>query len=186
MLTSNQGAAYQAERATSNICSNQALNALAAVVYLSWQAKRGLGRSLVSVQKTAYLADRIADRKQVQPRLESAVFQRVRRKCPVDAAGTWNHCLSRTSWQFPWGAYPNRQYLLIAVGREGTRQEMDALGRIGGIGMRTPEPLILKSPSLGRRYFIPFRDLMCSPRAWKSLLEKELERSLSLASEVIW
>ena len=49
------------EKATSNICTAQALNALAGVVYLSWLGRRGfveLGELLL--QRTAYARDRLA------------------------------------------------------------------------------------------------------------------------------
>jgi glycine dehydrogenase subunit 1 len=49
------------EKATSNICTAQALNALAGVIYLSWLGRDGLvelGELLV--QRTAYARDRLA------------------------------------------------------------------------------------------------------------------------------
>jgi glycine dehydrogenase subunit 1 len=49
------------EKATSNICTAQALNALGGVVYLSWLGRRGiveLGELLL--QRTAYARDRLA------------------------------------------------------------------------------------------------------------------------------
>jgi glycine dehydrogenase subunit 1 len=49
------------EKATSNICTAQALNALAGMVYLSWLGRRGfveLGELLL--QRTAYARDRLA------------------------------------------------------------------------------------------------------------------------------
>jgi glycine dehydrogenase subunit 1 len=49
------------EKATSNICTSQALNALAGVIYLSWLGKQGiveLGELLV--QRTAYARDKLA------------------------------------------------------------------------------------------------------------------------------
>src|SRR5215207_1982686 len=50
------------EKATSNICTAQALNALAGVIYLSWLGKEGfveLGELLV--RRTAYARERLAD-----------------------------------------------------------------------------------------------------------------------------
>ena len=48
------------ERATSNICSNHALNALAALVYLSWLGKRGLPELVaLCARKAAYLRERL-------------------------------------------------------------------------------------------------------------------------------
>jgi glycine dehydrogenase subunit 1 len=48
------------EKATSNICTAQALNALAGVVYLSWLGRRGLVElGEVLVQRTAYARDQL-------------------------------------------------------------------------------------------------------------------------------
>src|SRR5579862_8674792 len=49
------------ERATSNICTAQALNALAGVIYLSWLGRQGIvDLAELLVQRTAYARDRLA------------------------------------------------------------------------------------------------------------------------------
>jgi glycine dehydrogenase subunit 1 len=49
------------ERATSNICTSQALNALAGVIYLSWLGKEGIVDLVeLMVQRTAYARQRLA------------------------------------------------------------------------------------------------------------------------------
>ncbi|MBV9049555.1 MAG: aminomethyl-transferring glycine dehydrogenase subunit GcvPA [Solirubrobacterales bacterium] len=49
------------ERATSNICTSQALNALAGVVYLSWLGRRGVVElAELLLQRTAYARERLA------------------------------------------------------------------------------------------------------------------------------
>jgi glycine dehydrogenase subunit 1 len=49
------------EKATSNICTSQALNALAGVVYLSWLGRRGFVElAELLLQRTAYARDRLA------------------------------------------------------------------------------------------------------------------------------
>ncbi|MFL5821958.1 MAG: aminomethyl-transferring glycine dehydrogenase subunit GcvPA [Solirubrobacteraceae bacterium] len=49
------------ERATSNICTAQALNALAGVIYLSWLGRRGIVELVeLMVQRTAYARQRLA------------------------------------------------------------------------------------------------------------------------------
>jgi glycine dehydrogenase subunit 1 len=49
------------ERATSNICTAQALNALAGVIYMSWLGRQGIvDLAELMVQRTAYARDRLA------------------------------------------------------------------------------------------------------------------------------
>jgi glycine dehydrogenase subunit 1 len=49
------------ERATSNICTSQALNALAGVIYLSWLGRRGIVElAELMLQRTAYARQRLA------------------------------------------------------------------------------------------------------------------------------
>lgn len=49
------------EKATSNICTSQALNALAGVVYLSWLGREGIvGLAELLLQRTAYARERLA------------------------------------------------------------------------------------------------------------------------------
>ncbi|HEY5431502.1 MAG TPA: aminomethyl-transferring glycine dehydrogenase subunit GcvPA [Solirubrobacteraceae bacterium] len=48
------------EKATSNICTSQALNALAGVIYLSWLGRRGIVElTELMLQRTAYARDRL-------------------------------------------------------------------------------------------------------------------------------
>jgi glycine dehydrogenase subunit 1 len=49
------------ERATSNICTSQALNALAGVIYLSWLGRRGIVElAELMLQRTAYAREQLA------------------------------------------------------------------------------------------------------------------------------
>jgi glycine dehydrogenase subunit 1 len=64
------------ERATSNICTAQALNALAGVIYLSWLGRAGfveLGELLL--QRTAYARERLAAVAGIEPLHEQPVFR---------------------------------------------------------------------------------------------------------------
>ena len=68
------------EKATSNICSNQALNALAALVYLAGWASEGLPElALLCARKAAYLRERAAGAARRGGRSPGARLPRVRR-----------------------------------------------------------------------------------------------------------
>ncbi len=71
------------EKATSNICSNQALCALAATVYLSAMGPQGLKDvALQSHHKAHYLADRIAQLEGFEIAFNSPFFHEFAVKCP--------------------------------------------------------------------------------------------------------
>ncbi|MDX6646475.1 MAG: glycine dehydrogenase subunit 1 [Miltoncostaeaceae bacterium] len=75
------------EKATSNICTNHALNALAGVIYLSWLGKAGIteiGRLLVS--RARYLRDRLALVPGVSIPFPGAHFKEIVVRLPEPAA----------------------------------------------------------------------------------------------------
>src|SRR5205807_9297280 len=50
------------EKATSNICTSQALNALAGVIYLSWLGRRGIVElAELMLQRTAYAREQLSE-----------------------------------------------------------------------------------------------------------------------------
>ena len=56
------------EKATHNICTAQALNALAGVIYLSWLGRRGIVElGELMLQRTAYARERLAALDGVEP-----------------------------------------------------------------------------------------------------------------------
>ena len=72
------------ERATSNICTNEALYALASTVYLSAMGKNGLRQiSELCYHKAHYAASKIAELPGYEIPLEGAFFQEFVVKCPV-------------------------------------------------------------------------------------------------------
>ncbi|UZJ40848.1 aminomethyl-transferring glycine dehydrogenase subunit GcvPA [Prosthecochloris sp. SCSIO W1101] len=74
------------EKATSNICTNQALNALQAVVYLSLLGKQGLKEVADhSLQKSHYLASRIAELPGYSLKYQQPFFREFVVKTPVPA-----------------------------------------------------------------------------------------------------
>jgi len=75
------------EKATSNICSNHALNALAAVVYLSWLGKEGLpALAELCARRAAYLRERLLELPGVESYTAGPVFREFAVSLPVPAA----------------------------------------------------------------------------------------------------
>jgi glycine dehydrogenase subunit 1 len=75
------------EKATSNICTSQALNALAGVIYLSWLGRRGIVElAELMVQRTAYARERLSALDGVSLTHEQPVVREfaIRVEAPVD------------------------------------------------------------------------------------------------------
>jgi glycine dehydrogenase subunit 1 len=126
------------ERATSNICTAQALNALAAVVYLSWLGRRGiveLGELLLA--RTHYARHTLTALDGVEAAHEQPVIREfalrldadvdaVRRRCVLEGVnpGVDAHALS--------GRPEDRGLLLVAITERRTREHIDRLA--GALG----------------------------------------------------
>jgi glycine dehydrogenase subunit 1 len=75
------------EKATSNICSNHALNALAALVHLSWLGKEGFpALAELCVRRAAYLRERLLELPGVEAYTTGPVFREFAVRLPVAAA----------------------------------------------------------------------------------------------------
>jgi len=119
------------EKATHNICTAQALNALGGIVYLSWLGKRGLvelGELLV--QRTAYARDRLADIDGVELLHEDPVV----REFAIRLAAPVPDVLERCAADGIAAGYPlAREYpeyedgLLVAITERRTREDIDRL-----------------------------------------------------------
>ena len=119
------------ERATHNICTSQALNALAGTVYLAWLGKRGiveLGELLV--RRTAYARERVAAVDGIELLHEAPVAREfaVALDAPVDAV------LERCATDGIAAGYPlardypeYEQGLLIALTERRSREDIDRL-----------------------------------------------------------
>jgi len=113
------------EKATSNICTSQALNALAGVIYLSWLGRRGLvelGELLV--QKTAYARKQLASIAGVS----LSHSQPVVREFPIRIEGGVDRVIAACKAK---GINPGYRLsddeLLVAITEQRTRAEIDAL-----------------------------------------------------------
>jgi len=117
------------EKATSNICTNQALMALAASVYLSALGRDGFRRvGELSLRKSHYALDRIAEVAGFSLRFERPFFKEFAVRCPVSVDGL----LERLRERRILGGVPLGRYsaamddcLLVAVTERRTRADID-------------------------------------------------------------
>ncbi len=121
------------EKATSNICTNQALNALAGVVYLSWLGPRGAGElARQCLSRAEYAKSRLLAIPGVEPAFEGPTFKEFALRVPADGGEVIRACRER-------GVHPGhclgrddpaqRDVLLVAVTEKRTREDCDRLAR---------------------------------------------------------
>jgi glycine dehydrogenase subunit 1 len=122
------------EKATSNICTSQALNALAAAIYLSWLGKRGIVElGTLMARRTAYARERLAAIDGVELLHPQPVVREfaVRVGAPVD--GVLRRCAERgVAAGYPLGhdypEYPDG--LLVAITERRSRADIDRLAEV--------------------------------------------------------
>jgi glycine dehydrogenase subunit 1 len=124
------------EKATSNICTSQALNALAGVVYLVWLGRQGIveiGELLL--QRTAYAREKLSALDGVellheQPAIREfalkldAPVDRVIERCAAEGVNA-GYALGRDYEEFENG-------LLVALTEQRTREQIDRLAEVLG------------------------------------------------------
>jgi glycine cleavage system P protein (glycine dehydrogenase) subunit 1 len=125
------------EKATHNICTAQALNALAGVVYLAWLGRRGIAElGELLLQRTAYARDALCALDGVEPLHEQPVVREfaVRLDAPVEAViercaaegVNPGYALGRDYDEFNDG-------LLVAITEQRSRADIDRLAQaLGG------------------------------------------------------
>jgi glycine dehydrogenase subunit 1 len=118
------------EKATSNICTSQALNALAGVVYLGWLGRRGLvelGELLL--QRTAYAREALCALDGVEPLHEQPVVREFALRLPgvdVDAVVERLAAEGINAGYRLGRAYPEyADGLLVAITEQRTRAQID-------------------------------------------------------------
>jgi glycine dehydrogenase subunit 1 len=128
------------EKATHNICTAQALNALAAIVHLSWLGREGfreLGELLV--RRTAYARERLSSVEGVSLLHEAPVARELAVRLDAPVAAVLDICAEQgVAAGYPLG----RDYsefedgLLIAITERRTKQQIDRLAELLGAAIR--------------------------------------------------
>ncbi len=117
------------EKATSNICTNQALNALAATVYLALMGRSGLEQVAgASLNNSHYLADKISNLEGFDLKFKKPFFKEFVIHTPIDPDKIIQRMISRNiqpGIDLGKFDYDLRDCLLIAVTEKRTKQEMD-------------------------------------------------------------
>ena len=119
------------ERATSNICTNQGLCALAATIFLSTLGKQGLREmAVLNVRKAHYLKNRLADIAGFEIKFGSNTFNEFVLECPRPV----EEVLQKLKQENIIGGYPLEQHypelknsLLLCVTELNSQEEMDRL-----------------------------------------------------------
>ncbi len=119
------------EKATSNICTAQALNALAGVIYLSWLGRRGIVELCeLMVQRTAYARDRLTALEGVTALHSQPVVREFAVVLDVPVEPVIERCVAAgVNPGYPLGGdypeYPNG--LLVAITEQRSRADIDRL-----------------------------------------------------------
>jgi glycine dehydrogenase subunit 1 len=126
------------EKATSNICTAQALNALAGVVYLTWLGRRGiveLGELLLA--RTHYARERLSALDGVEKLHEQPVVREFALRLDADVAAVRRRCARQgvnpgVDIQAVSGREEDRGGLLVAITERRTRADIDRLLEVLG------------------------------------------------------
>jgi len=120
------------ERATSNICTNQGLCALAATIYLATMGKQGLREvAMLNVRKADYLKNRLRKIKGFKIRFDADTFNEFVLECPRPAEEIRDRLIQEANilagipLQTHYPELPNS--LLLCATELNTQEEMDRL-----------------------------------------------------------
>jgi glycine dehydrogenase subunit 1 len=134
------------EKATSNICTAQALNALGGVVYLSWLGRRGiveLGELLLA--RTHYARERLSALPGVEKLHEQPVVREFALRLDADVAAVRRRCAEHginpgADLHALTGRPEDRGGLLVALTERRTRADIDRLAEVLGAAVSDAQP----------------------------------------------
>jgi glycine dehydrogenase subunit 1 len=119
------------EKATSNICTSQALNALAGVVYLSWLGRRGIVElGELMARRTAYARECLEALEGVEPLHAQPVVREFAVRLPAPVEAVLRRCAERgINAGYALGqTYPElADGLLVAITERTSRADIDLL-----------------------------------------------------------
>jgi glycine cleavage system P protein (glycine dehydrogenase) subunit 1 len=138
------------ERATSNICTAQALNALAGVIYLSWLGRRGIVElAELMLRRTAYARARLSELDGVHLSHEQPVI----REFALTLEAPVERVLARCRAQGVNPGYPLAtdfpelgEGLLVAITERRTRADIDRLAEVLGAAVAAESRSQVGSP----------------------------------------
>jgi len=124
------------ERATSNITTAQTLNALAAIVYLSWLGRQGIVEiGELMLQRTAYARKALAGVEGVELLHEQPVIREFAVRLTADVHDVIERCAAEgVNPGYPLGADYDEfdDGLLVAITEQRTREDIDRLAEVLG------------------------------------------------------
>jgi glycine dehydrogenase subunit 1 len=128
------------ERATSNICTSQALNALGGVVYLSWLGRRGIVElAELMLQRTHYARETLAALDGVHKLHDRPVVREFALRLDVEGPTSVTRVLDRCAAQGVNAGYPlghtyeeHPDGLLVAITEQRSRADIDRLADVLG------------------------------------------------------